>query len=194
MNDDTTFWDHKGQFALLSIDGFCLRVTDCKMGLRVTALDELRVGEHLSIINMVWASTMCQVTLCFFYMFHGRKQTFSDIQEHAAWVNNIAAWEEVVRAMIWQMILNCGLNDEPLLASEVRKENHSRQRTNNALWKGNLLWEAMEGPFWLWEVERQPNGSQGQPRKHTVLIPHFPESNEKSLVDFKCEGHKMWPA
>lgn len=34
-------------------DGLCLRVTDCKMGPRVTALDELTVGERLSIINMV---------------------------------------------------------------------------------------------------------------------------------------------
>lgn len=41
--------------------------------------------------------------------------------------------------MIWQMILNYSLNDEPLLASEVGKENQSRQRTIMALWRGNLL-------------------------------------------------------
>lgn len=34
-------------------DGLCLRVTDCKMGPRVTALDELTVGECLSIITTV---------------------------------------------------------------------------------------------------------------------------------------------
>lgn len=36
--------------------------------------------------------------------------------------------------MIWQM--SCSLNDEPGLASEVGKENHSRQRTSKVLWRG----------------------------------------------------------
>lgn len=112
-------------------DGFCLRVTDCKMGSGVTALNELTVGEHLPIINMVWAPTMCQGTLCFLYVLWEKTQTFSAIPEHAAWVNNTVIWEEVVRAMIWQM--SCGLNDEPLLATEVGKENHSRQRTSKVL-------------------------------------------------------------